>query len=229
MITEETLRTSAARSSELFLQAVALDYDPAQAYEPSDLFEKKIKRLFRRAKHPYLYQTMRRVAAIFLASILAGSVYLAVDTEARAAFFGWVRELYENSIVYHVMPSPAADMLPRYELTWLPDGFCESDVYEDDTMYTALYQNPNTGDFFVFDYCLLTEETQTSLFTTQSPEHLLVNGMDADFYAAIDDSDSSNLLWIENEAGVFCSINSTLSKESILRIAEGISFVSATK
>ena len=225
MIIDEMLCTAAAWSSELFVQAVALDYDPAQQYEPSELFQKKIKRLFRRAKHPYLYQTMRRVAAIFLAAILAGSVYLAVDTEARAAFFGWVRELYEHSFVYHVMPNHATDMLPRYELTWLPDGFGEPDVNEDDTMYSALYENPNTGDFFVFDYCILTEETQMEIFTIQPPEHLLVNGADADFYAAPNDSDSSNLLWVETETGVLCSINSTLSKEDILHIAEGISLV----
>jgi len=229
MITDEMLRISAARSSELFIRAVAYDYDPTQQYEPSDSFEKKIKRLFRKAKRPYFYRAAQRIASVFLAAILAGTMWLAVDEKARAAFFDWVRETSERSIVYHVLPNHASKTLPRYELAWLPDGFDEPDVYEDETTYSVLYENPSAGDFLVFDYCLLTEETQTELFTTQQPEHLLVRGADADFYAAIDDSDSSNLLWIDAETGVLCSINSTLSKEDILHIAESIYLVNPTK
>ncbi len=174
-------------------------------------------------QHRSIWSRLARTAAVILLVLsLSLGALMAVSPTVRAAVINWVRELYENSTVYHVMPSHAAEKLPRYKLTWLPDGFSEPDVYEDDTMYTALYENPDTGDFFVFDYCLLTEETQTDLFTTQAPEHLLVNGMDADFYVAPDDSDSSNLLWVDTATGVFCSINSTLSKEDILRIAESI-------
>ena len=229
MITDEMLRISAARSSELFIQAAAFDYDPTQQYEPSNSFEKKIKRLFRKAKRPYFYRAAQRIASVFLAAILAGTMWLAVDEKARAAFFDWGRETYEHSIVYHVLPNHASKKLPQYELAWLPDGFGEPDIYEDDTMCTAVYENPNAGDFFVFDYCLLAEETQTELFTSHQPEHLLVRGADADFYAAIDDSDSNNLLWIDAETGVLCSINSTLSKEDILHIAESIYLVNPTK
>ena len=74
MITDEMLRVSAARSSELFIQAVALDYDPTQQYEPSNSFEKKIKRLVHRAKHPYFYRSVQRIASVLLAAILAGSM-----------------------------------------------------------------------------------------------------------------------------------------------------------
>lgn len=229
MITDEMLRISAARSSELFIQAVAYDHDPAQQYEPSNSFEKKIKRLFRKAKHPYFYRAAQRIASVFLAAVLAGTMWLAVDEKARAAFFDWVRETYEHSIVYHVLPNHASKMLPRYELTWLPDGFGKSNVYESETTYSALYENPGTGDILIFGYCLLTEERQTELFTTQQPERLVVNGADADFYAAIDDSDSNNLLWVDAKAGVLCTIDGTLSKEDILHIAEGISLVNQTK
>ena len=229
MITDEMLRISAARSSELFIRAVAYDYDPTQQYEPSNSFEKKIKRLSRKAKHPYFYRAAQRIASVFLAAVLAGTMWLSVDEKARAAFFGWVRETYEHSIVYHVMPSCAPKSLPQYELAWLPDGFGEPNVYERETTYSALYENSDTGDVFIFGYCLLTEERQTELFTTQQPEHLVVNGADADFYAAIDDSDSSNLLWVDAKAGVLCTIDSTLRKEDILHIAESMYLVNPTK
>lgn len=230
MITDEMLRSSAARSSELFAHTIASDYDPVQQYEPSDLFEKKIRKLFHRAKHPYFYKAIQRIASIFLAAILVGSMYLAVDTEARAAFLGWIKEVYEHSIVYRIMPSSAAKDLPHYELTWLPDGFGEPDIYENETVYSALYQNSSTGEIVIFDYYRLSSEVQAKLFTDQQPEHVLVNGIIADFYAASSDSDSesNNLLWIDTEAGVFCAIDSNLSKDVILHIAESIYLVTIT-
>lgn len=228
MITDEMLRSSAARSSELFAHTIASDYDPVQQYEPSDLFEKKIRKLFHRAKHPYFYKAIQRIASIFLAAILVGSMYLAVDTEARAAFLGWIKEVYEHSIVYRIMPSSAAKDLPHYELTWLPDGFGEPDIYENETVYSALYQNSSTGEIVIFDYYRLSSEVQAKLFTDQQPEHVLVNGIIADFYAASSDSESNNLLWIDTEAGVFCAIDSNLSKDVILHIAKSIYLVTIT-
>lgn len=228
MITDEMLRSSAARSSELFAHTITSDYDPAQQYEPSDLFEKKIRKLFHRAKHPYFYKAIQRIASIFLAAILIGSMYLAVDTEARAAFLDWIKEVYEHSIVYRIMPSSAAKDLPHYELTWLPDGFGEPDIYENETVYSALYQNSSTGEIVIFDYYRLSSEVQAELFTDQQPEHVLVNGIIADFYAASSDSESNNLLWIDTEAGVFCAIDSNLSKDVILHIAESIYLVTIT-
>lgn len=228
MITDEMLRSSAARSSELFAHTITSDYDPAQQYEPSDLFEKKIRKLFHRAKHPYFYKAIQRIASIFLAAILIGSMYLAVDTEARAAFLDWIKEVYEHSIVYRIMPSSAAKDLPHYELTWLPDGFGEPDIYENETVYSALYQNSSTGEIVIFDYYRLSSEVQAKLFTDQQPEHVLVNGIIADFYAASSDSESNNLLWIDTEAGVFCAIDSNLSKDVILHIAESVYLVTIT-
>ena len=228
MITDEMLRSSAARSSELFAHTITSDYDPAQQYEPSDLFEKKIRKLFHRAKHPYFYKAIQRIASIFLAAILIGSMNFAVDTEARAAFLDWIKEVYEHSIVYRIMPSSAAKDLPHYELTWLPDGFGEPDIYENETVYSALYQNSSTGEIVIFDYYRLSSEVQAKLFTDQQPEHVLVNGIIADFYAASSDSESNNLLWIDTEAGVFCAIDSNLSKDVILHIAESIYLVTIT-
>lgn len=229
MITDEMLRSSAARSSELFAHTITSDYDPVQQYEPSDLFEKKIRRLLHRAKHPYFYRAIRRIASIFLAAILVGSMYLAVDTEARAAFLGWIKEVYEHSIVYRILPKPTAKALPQCELTWLPEGFDETNTYENETMYYTLYNNPATEDMIVFVCRLLNDETQAEFITDQQAEHLLVNGMEAEFFAASNDFDFNNLLWIDSHVGVVCTIDSSIGKSSILHIAEGVKLVNPTK
>ena len=221
-MTEKLLRAAAARAGERLAQAAALGYDPAQPYEPSDAFARKLRRLFRRARHPYLRRALQRVAAVFLAALIAGAAWLAVDARAREAFFGWIVEIREHSVNYYAAPNHASTVLPRLTLTWLPDGLGEPDVYEDDTMYNAVYENPATGDALVIEYCLLTEETQTEYFTTQPPERLQVNGASADFYAADGSSDFSNLIWIDPETGVLCAIDGSLNKEDILHIAEGM-------
>lgn len=177
-----------------------------------------------RKMRPAWKKALRRVAAVFLAATVGVSAWLAVDTNARAAFVGWVRELYEHSIVYRVAPVRTATTLPHHELIYLPDGFGGPDIYESKTTYNALYEKPDTEDVLIVDYRLLDDEVQTEFLTTRQPEKVTVNGVPADFFAADDDSDFNNLLWIDEDVGVLCSIDGTLPKEEILRIAEGMKF-----
>lgn len=100
MITDAQLRKAAEKSSDLYLHYVERDYNSTPPHEFSASFEKKIKKLRKRADHPYFYKTLHKAAAVILAILISGSAWLAVDTEARAAFFGWVKEIYETYFVY---------------------------------------------------------------------------------------------------------------------------------
>ena len=100
MITDAQLRKAAEKSSDLYLCYIERDYNSTSSHEFSASFEKKIRKLRKRADHPYFYKTLHKAAAVILAILISGSAWLAVDTEARAAFFGWVREIYETYFVY---------------------------------------------------------------------------------------------------------------------------------
>lgn len=222
MITEEMLRAAAARSNELFVQAAALDYDPAQAYEPSDLFEKKIKRLFRRAKHPYLYQTMRRVAAIFLAAILAASVYLAVDTEARAAFLGWIKETYEAYFVYRFEDNSTAESaLPILRPTWLPQGYTEHIVNDTADTITVIYAN-DAGEMLTFRYSQNPKQADWFIDSTNTIQsNAIINGNQADVFISTNPSVSSAILWTRPDHTAFY-ISGFLSENDLIKVAESI-------
>jgi len=222
MITDEMLCTAAARSSELFVQAVALDYDPAQQYEPSELFQKKIKRLFRRAKHPYLYQTMRRVAAIFLAAILAGSVYLAVDTEARAAFFGWIKETYETYFVYRFKDDSTAESAPSVlRPTWLPQGYTEYVVNDAVGTITVVYAN-DAGEMLTFRYSQNPKQTDWFIDSTNTIQsNAIINGNQADVFISTNPSVSSAILWTRPDHTAFY-ISGFLSENDLIKVAESI-------
>ena len=96
MITDAQLRKAAEKSGDLYLRYVEQDYNSTPPHEFSASFEKKIRKLRKRADHPYFYKALHKAAAVILAILISGSAWLAVDTEARAAFFGWVKEIYET-------------------------------------------------------------------------------------------------------------------------------------
>ena len=96
----------------------------------------------KRKLRPAWKKALRRVAAFFLTALVGVSAWLAIDTQAREAFFGWIKEVYEDSVIYRTIPSPAAKALPQYELAWLPDGFGEPDVYESETVHRASHISP---------------------------------------------------------------------------------------
>ena len=222
MITDEMLRISAARSSELFIQAVTLDYDPAQQYVPSDGFEKKVKRLFRQANHPYFYQSIRRIASIFLAAILAGSVYLAVDTEARAAVFGWIKEAYEDLFVYRYEdktenPIPESDYRP----SWLPDGYTEFFVDDAAELILVVYVN-EAGEMLKFNYVQNPNETSWGVDLMQMEIiSVKVNGNAADLLISTSPDIANCILWSTPDNTAFY-ISAFLDMADLVRIAESV-------
>lgn len=88
MITEEMLCAAAARSCEIYVSYLERGYTPENQHEFSLQFEKKIKKLKRKADHPVFYHATKRIASIVLAILITGGVWITVDAEARAAFVG---------------------------------------------------------------------------------------------------------------------------------------------
>lgn len=126
MITDERLRAAAEKSSNLYLRYMEEGYDAIRPHEFSEPFERKIRKLKKRADHPYFYKMMHKVAVIILAVLIGGSAWLAVDTEARASFFGWVKEVYEELFIYHFEDGRTSNEgKNNYYLTWIPEGYTQ--------------------------------------------------------------------------------------------------------
>ena len=70
MITDERLRAAAEKSSNLYLRYMEEGYDAIRPHEFSEPFERKIRKLKKRADHPYFYKMMHKVAVIILAVLI---------------------------------------------------------------------------------------------------------------------------------------------------------------
>jgi len=196
-------------------------------HEFSPEFQAKMEGLFAKERVYRILHTVRRyAAAIILLILFTGGVVLAVDTEARASFFDWVKRVYENSIVYEFFGGAQEEGLPNYELGWVPEGYEAVDVYRDEMAYSAVYMkvdDANAG--FVFDYNFMHGGTLTELIGDMSKyEHktVEVNGMVGDYYHSLIDGETNNLIWINEETEIIFSLNGYLSETDMLHMAESI-------
>ena len=167
MITEEMLCAAAARSCEIYVSYLERGYNPENQHEFSLQFKKKIKKLKRKADHPVFYHAARRIASIVLAILIAGGVWITVDAEARAAFVGWVKEVYEEFFVYRFNDETDIQNEPyEYEFTWLPNGYVK--LYEKDTgsRITRLYKN-EAGQMLQFNCVYDPNETDIYVVTKE--------------------------------------------------------------
>ena len=202
MITDERLRAAAEKSSDLYLCCMEEGYDAIPPHEFSEPFERKIRKLKKRADHPYFYKMMHKVAVIILAVLIGGSAWLAVDTEARASFFGWVKEVYEELFIYHFEDGRTSNEgKNNYYLTWIPEGYTQ--------ILKFYYASPPDETFWQI------ESTNTAV------EKITVDGCTADILISDDAAIGNTIVWMTaDNAGFF--ISGFFTAEDLVRLAESV-------
>ncbi len=233
--TDEELRVAAASVCASMLDAV--EAIPSGEREFSERFLDKMNALLsldrlRRKRR----QLWHRVASVFLAFLLGTSIFLATNPEARATFLAWVREVYENSVLYRFFGKPAENF-PRYELGWIPQGFILDSEIETDIdgnkQRNLLYENPESGGSFVFCYQTISEDIEMVVGGLEGEalpdsEVILINGIACQYYPA-GDFGISSLVWVDEKLGLVFYLDSNLEKSVMLHIAESVHLANLTK
>ena len=223
MIPNEMLRESAARTYEKYVSNLLSDFDPEYHYEFSSGFEKKIEKLKRRADHPVLYRTMKRIAIIFLTLLIAGAVWITVDADARAAFFGWISDTISTYFVYSYtgVEDDSFDSLD-YRPNWLPDGYIEIAENENSKRTRVTYLNPNDGKDIAFIY--YRHQNEPSVFIETSDTNAVevqINGYSAMLFLSEKEDVTSAITWISSDDTLFY-ISGYLAENELIRIAESV-------
>lgn len=222
MISEEMLEKSAAEADQAIRDSLPAPADCKHEFSP--LFQRKMRRTFRKAKHPAIYKLPKYVACFVLAVALASSTWLAVDAKARAAFFAWVREQYETYVEYRfVGDAPQENDVSEYEIKWLPEGFSlkKAEVLGGGTYLT--YTN-NSGQRIILSY--LQGDDSRSMFLASDYidiQTVQFGNIKADFYQAGQESSDNGLVWVlEEEKLCFC-ITAPFPKDTMIKLAESVS------
>lgn len=226
--TDKELHAAAVSVRSAMLDSLPPPEDCEHTFSPE--FEAKIARLKRRQKSREFHrQALRRVAAVFLAMLVGASAWLTVDTDARAGFFRWVRETYEDMTVYWFRGEPALDSLPTYRPTVVPEDWQEVAAEGDESIQSVLYiSGENNEPCMIFAYYLMQENRAEQVIYTGTETNVEVNGCPGVFYYTETPGETNTLLWFDEEQGITFSISAFLPLYDIMHIAENVSLCNST-
>lgn len=224
MIPEDRLAEAAKLSCQLYTDYLTQNYDPGCQHTFTPEFEKKMKRLKRKADHPFLYQSLRRVAAITLALLIGGCAWLAADVDVRAAFVGWIKERYDIFFVYRYNGDSSVKVsneLPADKPTWIPNGYTITEEIDTETRKILIYQN-EMGQLLNVMCCY--DPNGTGIFVNAADGEITsatVQEYNADLILFDDSSTANAILWTDQNDNAFY-ISAFLDKDGLLKIANSM-------
>lgn len=222
MISDERLREAAREAEEKLLASLPKPEDCEATFSPE--YKRKMKKLARRTDHPVIYWVQKAVACILLTILIGGGGILTFSTEARAAFVGWVREIYEEYFVYYFtgdIRSSSEDF--AFSPSWLPDGYTESFISELSGQTIMVFENENKEQL-TFGYSKNLGYWKLYVDIDNSEvRQVEVSGQIADMYSSSSNESAKHLVWIDENIDCVFFISANLSEDTIVQIAEGIS------
>ena len=231
MITEEMLKAAAVEADQVILDSLPASEECEREF--SNSFQKKIRRISRRANHPVLYKLAKSVACFVLAVILTGGVWLTVDAEAREAFIRWVKETSGTYSVYHFEgtdsetqtsegQSSEEEISPEYSLAWIPDGYTEWATNTIGNCICETYVN-ESGELLNFNYEPSVDSPYWFIETsTSTQQRVYVGDVPADFYLSNSPDVSNTIVWTSPDGQMAFCLDGFFSKEELIDMAENV-------
>lgn len=231
MIPIEMLKAAATEADRVIRESLPAPEECR--HEFSRPFQKKMRRIFRKAKHPVLYKLVRSAACLALAVILTGGAWLTVDAEAREAFLRWVKGTYSTYAVYHFEgtdsgaqtsegQTPEEQISPEYSLTWIPDGYTEWATNTIGNCICETYVN-ESGELLKFNYQPSVDSSYWFIDTsTSTQQRVYVGDVPADFYLSNSPDVGSSIVWTSPDGETAFYLSGFFSKEELIDMAENV-------
>lgn len=180
-----------------------------------------------------LLRLSRRAAMLALTCLVGASSFLAVNTDARATFVGWVKERYETFLSYRFSGeiTPAAPpMLPEaeYRPLYLPEDYEETSWSETNGQITVEYVS-ESSQLLSFGYIPETETKKPSTddwaldLTGAICTRVTVNDTPAELFTPSVPDGNTTLIWAAPIYDTAFCLSAPLSGDILIEMAESIS------
>lgn len=168
------------------------------------------------------HKWLSRVACFFLVILLTGSAILTFSVEARAAFFGWVREQYENFYVYFFEGDAAVTEPAKYELGWVPENCIFVTSYE--TAGGEVYVYTDERDTLIqFSYTSDPDKENTYVEHNGAQDiKATVNGHPAEIFVSPNEDKTDGIVWTDPDNNTLFFISGHFDEDTLIRMAESV-------
>ena len=219
MVTDKMLQQAAGEVELAMLNALSVqDVEP---HRFSRQFERKMKKLTSRVKHPVRYNALRSAAAIILIIFTLFGALVAFSPEVRASVVEWAKETFWGSAQYVASGNAEASQYD-YQLSVIPDGYRELHTIEAEDGRNYLYVN-DSGNLLKFIYSY---GTMVSKLFIQTEFHTkvegTVNGAAADIYITSNENESNVIVWCDPETKTLLCIHAFTDKDMLIAMAESV-------
>lgn len=194
--------------------------DPKECvYQFSPKFEKKLKRLTRRANHPILYRSLRMVASVLLVFMIGFGSILTVSTEAREIVFGWMRVRYQSMYEYFFEGEIENPENVTYYPQWLPEDCKFETSYSTLGGEVYIYFTPRDS-LVQFSYISKSNEKLYMDGVDAEQKDVMINGGSGKLYISHNEGQTSSLIWMNKSRTVLFSISGDYDEDVLIKMAE---------
>ncbi len=217
---QKELEQAAAATAQAMLSALP----PAQeARADFPEFQESMAALLRRERCRRASRRRTRWAAVLALVCLAGvTVWTASQAQARGGAASWVRQNFQNSVVYSFSGAASDQALPNYRLSWLPEGYQETQRYEHQTVVSTVYQT-DLKETLVFTYLRIQRSSAAMLPFAQGDyirKTVEFAGQEADLYLPLAEGEPAALVWVEED--ILFSLSGCLAEEDLVQAAQSV-------
>lgn len=201
------------------------------AFQPSQRFEKKMGRLLRQARwKKQKREALRAARRMFVAVTTVVTVFTCMLMPARAVreavvstVMNW-REQFVEVVFEHEQDADSAVFLHDVELTYIPEGFSVAGAENMSiSRFWTKYQDED-GKWFAVRI-LPIQNLQATTSDDEFARYYQIRFSGGDATWGITKDKNNTLIWQNSE--LFFQINSSCEISEVIKIAEGITFVTS--
>ena len=168
---------------------------------------------------------MRYVAAACIMFVVGFGMLMAVSTEARAAVWGWIKEVYTDNFYKFSMQTNKEEAINlKYELGWIPEGTefvtkydlmgGESFIYTDETELVIVFSYSTDPEYvFYMDG------------VDNIKEKVTINGMPGEIFITPSEEETNTIVWGDASVPVLFSFTAEYDAETLIKVAENIKII----
>jgi len=224
MISDESMKEAALELDGMMLDNLPdrgeLDFSPA--------FERKMKKLIYRRKHPVMSHPAFRVAAAILVLVLLSSAVILAIPDAQASFKGLFYEQKDGRYSYFLPGYVDADDLRTYHLGWIPEGYTVEEEMHNYSDGMVIYRSQDRKNI-LFLYKIRREDDDTQIsHSFQNVEHqwkeTIVNGRSADLFEMYYSNGEVSycIKWMNEEQSILFTIWCEQMEPESVKMAENV-------